>query len=37
MMKVNLHFLRLTFFHAFTNSRAAFGKDYQDRLHHGNR
>jgi hypothetical protein len=35
-IKVNLRFLRLTFFHAATNSRAAAGKNHPDRFHRGN-
>jgi hypothetical protein len=35
MIKVNLGFLRLTFFHAATNSRAAPGKNHRARFHRG--
>jgi hypothetical protein len=36
MIEVNLRFLRLTFFHAASNSRAAPGKNHRDRFHRGN-
>jgi hypothetical protein len=36
MSKVNLRFLRLTFFYASPNSRATAGKDYRNRFHRDN-
>jgi hypothetical protein len=36
MIKVNLGFLGLAFFHSFLSSGTKHGEDYQDRLHQGN-